>query len=135
MMRAISILKRHDHIWVLEVPAASDEPTKPLQLTSGDYDEGEIVWTHDGSRIYFLTERDRRALLRTSEHGYLLHLIGRRNPPEKLATVPMGIGDLVLSPDGRSFAFHGSVTQPVRSYSQPDLWVMDVAPKAPQPQT
>ena len=24
-------------------------------------------------------------------------------------------------------AFHGSVTQPIRSYSEPDLWVMDVA--------
>ena len=49
---------------------------------------------------------------------------------EKLATIPMGIGDLTLSPDGSKFAFHGSVTQPVRSYSQPDLWVMDVTPNA-----
>ena len=50
--------------------------------------------------------------------------------PKKLATVPMGIGDLALSPDGRRIAFHGSVTQPVRSYSQPDLWVMDLTPNA-----
>src|SRR6266481_5582846 len=49
--------KRHEHIWVIEVPTTSDEPAKPLQLTSGDYDEGEIAWTHDGSRIYFLTRR------------------------------------------------------------------------------
>jgi dipeptidyl aminopeptidase/acylaminoacyl peptidase len=45
-------------------------------------------------------------------------------------TIPMGIRDLTLSPDGRQFAFHGSVSQPVRSYSEPDLWVMDVAPSA-----
>jgi dipeptidyl aminopeptidase/acylaminoacyl peptidase len=44
--------KRHEHIWVLDVPAASDELTKPLQLTSGDYDEGEVRWTNDGARIY-----------------------------------------------------------------------------------
>src|SRR6202030_2622541 len=50
--------------------------------------------------------------------------------PERVATVPMGIGDLALSPDRRRIAFHGSVTQPVRSYSQPDLWVMDLAPNA-----
>jgi hypothetical protein len=49
---------------------------------------------------------------------------------EKLATVLMGIYDLVLSPDGRKFAFHGSATQPVRSYSQPGLWVMDAATNA-----
>src|SRR5260370_24968573 len=42
----------------------------------------------------------------------------------------MGMGGLGLSPDGRRIAFHGSVTQPVRSYSQPDLWVMDLAPNA-----
>src|SRR6266851_4476098 len=49
--------KRHEHIWVIEVPTTSDEPAKPLQLTSGYYVEGEIVWTYDGSRIYFLTSR------------------------------------------------------------------------------
>ena len=42
----------------------------------------------------------------------------------------MHIGDLVLSPDGRQLAFHGSVAQPIRSYSQPDLWVMEVVPDA-----
>lgn len=42
-----------------------------------------------------------------------------------LATIPMYVGNLTLSPDGRQFAFHGAVSQPVRSYSQPDLWVMD----------
>ncbi len=42
----------------------------------------------------------------------------------------MGIGDFTLSPDGERAAFHGSITQPVRSHSQPDLWVMDLAPNA-----
>src|SRR5262249_35803011 len=39
-------------------------------------------------------------------------------------------GAYALSPDGKQFAFIGSVSKPVRSYSQPDLWVMDVAPNA-----
>jgi dipeptidyl aminopeptidase/acylaminoacyl peptidase len=42
----------------------------------------------------------------------------------------MYIGDTTLSPDGRRLAFHGSVGQPVRSHSQPDLWVMDLTTKA-----
>jgi dipeptidyl aminopeptidase/acylaminoacyl peptidase len=42
----------------------------------------------------------------------------------------MYISDLVLSPDGRQLAFHGSVAQPIRSYSQPDLWIMEVSPDA-----
>ncbi len=32
-----------------------------------------------------------------------------RREHEKLATIPMGIGDLVLSPDGDRLAFHGAV--------------------------
>jgi dipeptidyl aminopeptidase/acylaminoacyl peptidase len=121
--------KRHENIWVIEVPTTSDEPAKPLQLTSGDYDEGEIAWTHDGSRIYFLTSRIDEPYYETpSTDVYSITSAG--GTPEKLATVPMGIGDLTLSPDGRRIAFHGSVTQPVRSYSQPDLWIMDLAPNA-----
>lgn len=121
--------KRHEHIWIIEVPATSDEPTKPVQLTSGNFDERELVWSRDNSLIYFLTER-------IDEPYYELPTTDICSVPsgggslEKLATVPMGIYNLVLSSDGHKFAFHGSVTQPVRSYSQPDLWVMDAAPKA-----
>jgi len=125
--------KRHEHIWVIDVPTTSDDPAKPLQLTSGDYDEGEIVWTHDGSRIYFLTSRIDEPYYETPSTDVYSVASSPKMPgatAEKLATVPMGIGDLALSPDGSRMAFHGSVTQPVRSYSQPDLWIMDLAPNA-----
>jgi dipeptidyl aminopeptidase/acylaminoacyl peptidase len=121
--------KHHEHIWVLEVPTTSDEIPKPFELTSGDFSEGEFLWTHDGSRIYFLTRRVYEPYYELpSTDMYSVPSAG--GTPEKLATIPMYIGDLVLSPDGRQFAFHGSVAQPVRSYSQPDLWVMEVAPNA-----
>ncbi len=121
--------KRHEHIWMLDVPTASDELTKPLQLTSGDYDEGEVRWTNEGSRIYFLTTRiDEPYYESGTTDIYSVSPTG--GTPEKLATIPMDIGDLALSPDGRRLAFHGSVTQPVRSYSQPDVWVMDLVPNA-----
>jgi dipeptidyl aminopeptidase/acylaminoacyl peptidase len=122
-------LKRHDHIWVIDVPTTSDEPAKPVQLTSGDYDEGGIAWTHDGSRIYFLTSHIDEPYYETpSTDIYSVSSSG--GTPEKLTTVPMGIGDFTLSPDGRHVAFHGSVTHPIRSYTQPDLWGMDLAPNA-----
>ena len=117
-------LKRHSHIWVLERGDAGQEPGKPVQITSGNYDEGDLVWSKDGSRIYFLTRR-------VDEPYYELPATDIYSVPsgggdsEKLATIPMYVGNLTLSPDGRQFAFHGSVSQPVRSYSQPDLWVMD----------
>ena len=121
--------KRHVHIWVLEVPTASDELPKPVQLTSGNFDESQPVWSHDGSHIYFLTQRiDEPYYELPSTDIYSVPAAGGN--PEKLVTIPMDIGDVVLSPDGRKLAFHGSVTQPIRSYSQPDLWVMDVTPGA-----
>jgi dipeptidyl aminopeptidase/acylaminoacyl peptidase len=121
--------KRHEHIWVLEVPTTSDELTKPMQLTSGDFDEGELVWLHDGQRIYFLTGHLDEPYYESATTDIDFVSSGG-GAAEKIATIPMGIGDLTLSPDGRKIAFHGAVTQPVRSYSQPDLWVMDLATNA-----
>lgn len=121
--------KHHDHIWIIDVPAGFDENPMPLQLTSGDYDEGEIVWTPDGSRLYFATSRiDEPYYELGSTDIYSVPASG--GSPEKLTTVSMDIGDFALSPDGRRIAFHGAVNKPVRSYSQPDVWVMDLAPNA-----
>ncbi len=121
--------RRHDHIWVLDVPTTSDELTKPVQLTSGDRDEDEMVWSPDNSSIYFLREHFDESYYEVPTTD-IYSVSAASGSSEKLATVPMGIGDFVLSPDGRKFAFHGSVTQPVRSYSQPDLWVMDATANA-----
>ena len=125
--------KSHQHIWVLDVPRTFDDLPKPVQLTSGNYDEHEIRWTNDGARIYYLTSRIDEPYyeMPTSD---IYSILSTGGTPEKLATIPMGIDDLTLSPDGRRIAFHGSINHPVRSYSQPDLWVMDLAPNA-QPRT
>jgi len=121
--------KRHAHIWVVDVPATPDEVKKPTQLTTGNFDEREPVWTPDGSRIYFTTTRIDEPYyeLPTAD---LFSVPATGGPPQKLATIPMGVADLSLSADGSRLAFHGAVTQPVRSYSQPDLWVMDATANA-----
>jgi dipeptidyl aminopeptidase/acylaminoacyl peptidase len=121
--------KRHEHIWLVDVPTSFDEQARPVRLTSGDYDEGEIRWTNDSSRIYFLTSHvDEPYYELPTTEIYSVPATG--GVATKLATIPMGIGDFTLSPDGRRVAFHGSIEQPVRSYSQPDLWVMDLSPDA-----
>jgi dipeptidyl aminopeptidase/acylaminoacyl peptidase len=50
--------------------------------------------------------------------------------PVKLNTFDMAIADLSLSPDGKQLAFIASATEPVTSYTQPDLWVTELEPKA-----
>jgi len=121
--------KRHDHIWVVDVPTNADDVPKPVRLTAGNFDDGQMVWSRDGSRIYFLTERvDEPYYELASTDIYSVAVAG--GGPEKLTTIPMSIYGLVLSPDGHKFAFHGATEEPIRSYSQPDLWLMDVSPGA-----
>jgi dipeptidyl aminopeptidase/acylaminoacyl peptidase len=121
--------KRHDHIWVIDVPATFDDFPKPVQLTSGNYDEGEIRWTNDGARIYFLTTHVDEPYYETpSTEIYSIPSAG--GTAEKLTTIPMDIGDFTLSPDGRRVAFLGAITHPIHSHSLSHLWVMDLSPNA-----
>ncbi len=120
---------RHMHVWVLDVPGTAGDMKAPTQLTTGRFDEGDPLWAPDGSRIYFTTNRVDEPYyeLPTTD---IFSVPAGGGPLQKLATLPMDIGDLALSADGRRLAFHGAVTKPVRSYSQPDVWVMDAAPNA-----
>ncbi|HTR22977.1 MAG TPA: S9 family peptidase [Terriglobales bacterium] len=117
--------RHREHIWVIDAPVAFDDQPKPLPLTSGNYNEREIHWSNDGSRIYFLTSHVDEPYYQ--EPGTDLYSVpASGGTAEKLTSIPMGVGDVALSPDGQRVAFHGEVNQPVRSYTQPDLWVMDL---------
>ena len=116
----------HQHVWVLDIPNDPNESVKPRQLTNGNLDDNEPAWAPDSSHLYFMNapvdEQFTRRFL------YSLSLEGQAH---KLATIPMGIFHLAISPDGKQAAFHGAVvTQPPRSYSQFDLWVMELKENA-----
>src|SRR5258708_37840637 len=42
----------------------------------------------------------------------------------------MRAGGFSLSPDGKPLAFIASLNEPINSYTEPDLWVMDLTPGA-----
>jgi dipeptidyl aminopeptidase/acylaminoacyl peptidase len=121
--------KHPSHIWTIPAPHNADEKVQPKQLTSGRFDEGGTTWSKDGSQIYFVSlhvdepyyERPRSELYSIGASG---------GSPTKINTIDMDIGGFSLSPDGKRLAFVASVTQPVSSYSQPDLWVVDLTPNA-----
>jgi dipeptidyl aminopeptidase/acylaminoacyl peptidase len=121
---------RPGHIWVVEAPRSAEHKVTPKQLTKGRFSEGGAVWSKDSSRIYFVTNRNPEPYYETANTQiYSVNLTG--GEPEMLTRVPMGIGLMSLSPDGRRFAFTTSENNaPVTSYSQPDLWVMDVEKNA-----
>src|SRR5256714_11918603 len=47
--------KHPSHIWTIPAPRNADEKVQPKQLTSGRFEEGNVVWSKDGAQIYFVS--------------------------------------------------------------------------------
>jgi dipeptidyl aminopeptidase/acylaminoacyl peptidase len=118
--------KHPQHIWVINAPRTADEKPTPKQLTSGRYDDGNVTWAKDNSQIYFVSDhRDEPYYELGQTDIYSIPVSGGQ--PAKLTSIDMGTGAFTVSPNGKQIAFYASTNQPVRSYTEPDLWVMDLA--------
>ncbi len=121
--------KHPGHIWVVTAPKTGDEKVTPKQLTNGRYSEGNVTWAKDSSRIYFTSDhRDEPYYELGQTDIYWIPVTGGQ--PAKLTSFDMGAGAFTVSPDGKRIAFYASTNRPVRSYTEPDLWVMDLAQDA-----
>jgi dipeptidyl aminopeptidase/acylaminoacyl peptidase len=118
--------KHPNHLWVVSAPQSSEDSVTPKQLTRGKYSQNGAMWSKDSSHIYFLTsEVDDPSYELPHEEVYSVVATG--GDAEKIVSINMGPRALSLSPDGKRLAFCASVNEPVHSYTQPDLWVMDLA--------
>ena len=118
--------ERPDHIWVVDSASVPDAPRKARQVTSGDFDEGDITWDRSGSKIYFTSDRVKEpyyqppanAIYEVSSMGGEIH---------KVAALDGQIRGLSLSPDGRRLAFVAELNKGPgviqRSYSEPHLFL------------
>ena len=121
--------KHPGHIWVVTAPHTGDEKVTPKQLTSGRYSEGNVTWAKDSARIYFTSDhRDEPYYELGMTDIYWIPVAGGQ--ATKLTSIDMGTGAFSISPNGKQIAFYASTNKPVRSYTEPDLWVMDLAPNA-----
>jgi dipeptidyl aminopeptidase/acylaminoacyl peptidase len=121
--------KHVQHIWTITAPRNADQKVQPKQLTFGRFDDGNIVWSKDGSRIYFISLHVDEPYYEVQKSELYSVSSGGGNAT-KLNTIEMDVGNLSLSPDGNQVAFVAATTQPVNSYTQPDLWVVDLMPNA-----
>ena len=118
--------KRPEHLWTIPAPHSAEEKVQPKQLTFGRFDEGNPFWSKEGAQIYFTS-------LHVDEPYYdlpkteLYSIPGNGGEATKVTTFDMDVHEISLSPDGKQIAFAASMAQPVNSYTQPDLWVCDLA--------
>ncbi len=117
--------KRPQHLWVIQAPLNAGEKPEPRQLTHGHFDEGDAFWSKDGAQIYFTSEHVDEPYYELPKTE-LYAIPAKGGEAKLLRTIPMGTGPLVLSPDGKTVAFIASTTEPVNSYTEPDLWTLDL---------
>ena len=117
------------HIWLIPAPRNADEKVVPKQLTSGRFAEDNVTWAKDSSKIYFTSDRNDESYYELPTTTiYSVSASGGEST--KLTTFDMDAGSLAVSPNGKQLAFIASVDRPVKSYRQPDLWVMDITSDA-----
>ncbi|HWX55609.1 MAG TPA: S9 family peptidase [Verrucomicrobiae bacterium] len=118
--------KHHQHIWVVAAPQNSEDSVKPMQLTSGNFQEENVMWSRDGSRIYFTTTRTNDPSYELP-HADVYSVPAKGGESQKILAINLGPRSLSLSSDGKHLAFCAAANEPVLSYTQPDLWVVDLA--------
>jgi dipeptidyl aminopeptidase/acylaminoacyl peptidase len=122
--------KHPQHIWVINAPQSSEDEVKPRQLTSGKYAEDGIMWAKDSATIYFTSTRADDPSYE-QPHSDVYSIAAAGGDPVKVASINMAPREMSLSPDGKRLAFCAAVNaDPTQSYTQPDLWVMDLTADA-----
>src|SRR6266496_1837731 len=121
--------KHPQHIWIVSAPRNGNDRVTPRQLTNGRFDEGNVTWSKDNLQIYFTSDQIDEPYYELPKTDIYSVAVGG-GQPVKLTSFDMDAGALSLSPDGKKLAFVASIAKPVQSYTQPDLWVMDLAPNS-----
>jgi dipeptidyl aminopeptidase/acylaminoacyl peptidase len=115
-----------NHIWSIAVPGNPQPALQPKQLTSGDFSEQDIEWAPDGSKIYFLCTRDLEPYYKVSQNSVYSIPAAGGEWTEVAKLTPGSLRSLSVSPDGKQMAALGTMSEPVQSFTQPELWVIDL---------
>ena len=120
-----------NHIWTVEVPGSQAGAERFHQVTTGEFSESDMVWSHDGSKIYFTSEHVRENYY-DPPHREIYVVDAAGGDIAKVAGIEGPINRISLSPDGTHLTFVGEINRGEgvvqKSYSQPDLFITGVEP-------
>jgi dipeptidyl aminopeptidase/acylaminoacyl peptidase len=121
---------RPTHIWAVTPLQNPGGPLKAKQVTSGEFSESDIVWSRDGKKTYFTSNRVREPYYQPPHEE--IYVVADDGEVTKVAGIEGSIHAISLSPDGSHIAFVGSLNSGgglrQRSYSQPDLFITSTEP-------
>ena len=116
---------RREHIWRIAFPSDPQDLSQPRQLTRGDFNEEEIEWARDGSRIYFVSQRELEPYYGLSQNAiYSVPEAGGET--SEVARIAGSAQSISISKDGSRVAFLGVLNTPVQSHTKTNLWVADL---------
>jgi dipeptidyl aminopeptidase/acylaminoacyl peptidase len=122
--------QHHAHVFIVRVPENPGDSPIPEQITDGEFDERGLAWAPDGGRVYFTSTRVAEPYY-DAPRAELYSVPAGGGSITKVASIAGTIADESISPDGKRIAFVGTLNgNPIRSYSQPDLFVTDATPGA-----
>jgi dipeptidyl aminopeptidase/acylaminoacyl peptidase len=119
--------ERRSHVWTVALPGPGGALATPRQLTSGAFDESSATWSPDGGALLFTSVRTLEPYY--EEDGAALYLVPATGGEiRRLGAIAGSVSQPSISPDGRAVAVNGTLRgNPVRSFSQPDLFVIEPA--------
>src|SRR5579885_113742 len=112
------IYERRSHLFLVNVAGG-----EPVQLTDGDWDDGDPVWSPDGKYLAFTSSREEDRWRTPTPDVYVLTIEqGKAGDLRRLTDGSLACGSPAWSPDGQTIAFLGALKR--RSGGHVDVYTI-----------
>ena len=118
---------RRSHLWVFDVATRKGE-----QITSGNHDESDPVWSPDGKRIAFVSKRGDDPDRTEDYNVWVVDAVAGATARPLTTFEGEDAGGLAWSPDGRWIAYLQSGEPKYYAYQQARLAIVPAAGGAPR---